>query len=76
MAATIAASRKWRINRGDRAFARSIQHPAKNIAVALSHLIIGIAVAKAVMTSRHQALIILSTWIALFNFPSRILFLP
>ena len=35
-----------------------------------------IAVAKAVMTSRHQALRILSTLIALFNIPSRILFLP
>jgi hypothetical protein len=60
MAADIAASRNWRINRGDRTFARSIQHPAKNLAPALSHLIIGIAVAKAVMTSRHQVLRILS----------------
>jgi len=76
MAATIAAFRNWRINRGDRTFTRSIQHPAKNIAPAISHLIIGIAVAKTVMTSRHQALRILSTLIALFNIPSRILFLP
>jgi len=28
------------------------------------------------MTSRHQALRILSTLIALFNIPSKILFLP
>jgi hypothetical protein len=76
MAARIAASRNWRINRGDRTFTRSIQHPVENIAPALSHLIIGIAVTKAVVASRHQALRILSTLIALFNIPSRILFLP
>jgi ribosomal 50S subunit-recycling heat shock protein len=34
MAADIAASNLGRINRGDRTFTRSIQHPAKNIAVA------------------------------------------
>jgi hypothetical protein len=39
-------------------------------------LIIGIAVAKAVIKSSHQALRILSTLIALCNIPSRILFLP